>query len=351
MSHFGSARAANRDTSDKVAPVVSSATMAPHEWLMGEQQWTFVELALPYRLGELRLFSRSFSGVASNLHFTRTPPALTLPTPPKESLDEHGFVYYPTYPVQFVPNPITITKSWIAYTPYVFKNHYIDLAQAGTFANYLQTRFSSKSRWTLQRKVRRFAEGDGGSLHCREFSTPSDMSEFQALACNISARTYQERLLGKGFPKGAKFTRRLEESAAIDGVRGYVLFLQGSPIAYMGCFVVDGIMTYNYGGYDPHSHALSPGTVLQYIVLKSVFESPSISIFDFTEGDGAQKAFFATHHQMCAKTYFLKRSYRHLALISIHYGLNCAVEGLGRSLDAIGLRSRVRKLIRSAATH
>lgn len=317
---------------------------------MEQQEWALVELALPYRVGELRLFSRSFSGVASKLHFTRTAPALTLPTPPKETLEKHGFVYYPTYPVQFVPKPITVTRSWIAYTPYVFKNHYIDLAQAGTFASYLRQRFSAKSRWTLQRKVRRFAEGDAGSLHWREFSRSSDMREFQTLACNISAKTYQERLLGKGFPKVSRFTQQLEASAAIGGVRGYVLSHGGSPVAYMCCFIADGIMTYNYGGYDPRVHALSPGTVLQYVVLESAFESASISIFDFTEGDGAQKVFFGTHHQMCAKTYFLKRSYRHLSLISLHYGLNCAVEGLGNALDAIGLRSRVRKLIRSAST-
>jgi CelD/BcsL family acetyltransferase involved in cellulose biosynthesis len=307
--------------------------------------WRETEVALTFRLGEIKVASKSLRGFANRRHFTRTNAFKGLPDPEQESAPEANFYFYPTYPIAFEPARIARSGDWLIYTPYAFDNYYVDLAAIGSFEAYLKL-FSSRSRSTLLRKVRKFEEAGGGALNWRVFSARSEMSEFFALALPLSGTTYQSRLLGSGLPESKEFREHVERVAERGGVRGFLLFLKDKPVAYVVCFVSDGIVTYDYVGYASSESALSPGTVLQFLVLKALFADPSCSIFDFTEGEGAQKKFFGTASQRCAKSYFLRRSLRNAVLIRAHKGLNDFVEAVGRLLDRLGIKAAVRRLVR-----
>ncbi|MDP9225715.1 MAG: GNAT family N-acetyltransferase, partial [Actinomycetota bacterium] len=216
------------------------------------------------------------------------------------------------------------------------------------FDAYLKT-FSSKSRSTLQRKVRKFADADGGRIDWREFTRPEEMEQFVLLASEVSVKTYQERLLHNGLPGTPEFIAEAKDCAASGGAYGYILFLHKKPVAYVFCFCTNGIATYDYVGYDPTVASLSAGTVLQYLLLESLFNEKRVKVFDFTEGEGQHKLFFGTDEQLCAKTYFFQRRLMTVLLVNLHYRLNTAIEGVGRLLDKLGLKARVRKLIRRAA--
>jgi hypothetical protein len=161
--------------------------------------------------------------------------------------------------------------------------------------------------------------------------------------------TYQERLLGNGLPSSAAFRREVTGMSGRSGAYASILFLDRRPVSYVLCLCRDGIVSYDYVGYDPQARELSPGTVLQYCLLESLFQRGDVSIFDFTEGEGEQKAFFASDHRVCAKTYFLRRSAANLALVAAHHQLNRGVEHVGRTLDRLGLKTRLKRLIRNAA--
>src|SRR5262249_8758866 len=134
--------------------------------------------------------------------------------------------------------------------------------------------------------------------------------------------------------------------AASGQMLGYILFLNGDAVAYMFCSCVDGIATYSYVGYDPKVRDLSAGTVLVYFVLESLFDEQRVRIFDFGEGEGAQKKFFATDGQMCAKTYVFRRTPGRVARVHLHHRLNRFVSATGNVLDRWGIKGRVRKLVR-----
>lgn len=308
--------------------------------------WRPVEVPLSFRAGELTLGKRTFRGLACTTHFTRLQPLDALPVPPDGLPGDPAFVFFPTYPVDFVPPRVAFIGRWIAYTPYTFRNHYIDLRAFASFEDYLG-QFSGKSRSTLLRKVRKFAEASGGSVQWRIFASPDEMEEFAALGREVSALTYQERLLQNGLPRDDAFVDTLRRRAAEGGVEGYILYKDGAPAAYLCSFVNGEIMSYNWLGYDPALQALSPGTVLQYQVLESLFARARVAIFDFTEGEGAQKAFFGTQHRTCAKTYMLKRSVGHLGTVMAHRSLNAGVERVGAALDRLGLKQRIRKWMRA----
>jgi hypothetical protein len=89
--------------------------------------------------------------------------------------------------------------------------------------------------------------------------------------------------------------------------------------------------------------------VLHYFVLQSLFEERPIRILDFTEGEGQHKAFFASDHRLCAKTYFLRRNLFNLMLIRVHCGLNHLVERIGTALDRMGLKTKIKRWIRRVA--
>ena len=78
-----------------------------------------------------------------------------------------------------------------------YHRHYI--AMQGGFDAYL-SRFSGKTRSTLRRKRRRFAEADGGALDVRCYRSETEIAKFLTLAGPLARRTYQARLLDAALP-------------------------------------------------------------------------------------------------------------------------------------------------------
>jgi CelD/BcsL family acetyltransferase involved in cellulose biosynthesis len=234
---------------------------------------------------------------------------------------------------------------WLVYTPYTFACHYIDLRAIGSYDAYLK-QFSAKSRSTLLRKVRRFEEASGGPADVRQYASVDDLDDFFAAALPLAATTYQARLIGNALPASVAFIEKAKARAERGEVRAFLLFLAGTPVAYLFCFVQDGVVSYNYVGYQSAHAAASPGTVLQHFVLRSLFADPACALFDFTEGEGAQKAFFGRESRRCAKSYFLRRSPRSLLLVYSHRLHGRLVEFAGRCLDRLGLARRLRAFIR-----
>jgi hypothetical protein len=76
-----------------------------------------------------------------------------------------------------------------------------------SFDDYLGT-FSGKSRSTLKRKLRRFAERSGGSIDVRCYRREDEVEQFYQGARAVSALSYQERLLNAGLPEGPEALAR-----------------------------------------------------------------------------------------------------------------------------------------------
>ena len=59
------------------------------------------------------------------------------------------------------------------------------------------------------------------------------MAEFHHLAREISAKTYQERLLDAGLPADESYLEILQALASRDQVRAFILFHQDVQAAYL----------------------------------------------------------------------------------------------------------------------
>ncbi|MEX2648467.1 MAG: GNAT family N-acetyltransferase [Alphaproteobacteria bacterium] len=243
-----------------------------------------------------------------------------------------------------VPLPaVQFANGFLRYVPQQYNRYVIDLT--GTFETYL-AKFSAKTRSTLKRKVRKFADASGGTIDWRSYRTPADIEAFHASARRLSERTYQERLLDAGLPDSEAFRSEMAALATSGEVRAYMLFLKGEPVGYLYCPVRRGVLIYEYLGYDPRVRDLSPGTVLQVLVLESLFAEGRFRAFDFTEGEGDHKRLFSTTSQYCADVFVLRPTARNLLLVASQLSLDKGSRAAAMVVERLGLKSRLKQWIR-----
>lgn len=305
--------------------------------------WERQTARLKFRLGELPLFAATFRALVYNPRVPATPPGDAHDGLPELPSGVDAAVIC-SCAIQMPLPRLGACGRLLRYVPRQYHRYHIDLA-SGTFDDYLR-RYSSKTRATLIRKVRKLAEANGGSLDWREYRTPDELAEFLPVARVVSAKSYQERLLASGLPATATYTETLSALAASDAVRGYLLFLKGAPIAYVQCSAVGDVLLYMHVGYDPAYARWSPGTVLQYAIVQRLFADQRFRVFDFTEGEGDHKAFFSTGSTLCADIYYFRRSVRNVSLVYLHALLSHASRRAAAGLDKIGLKHAVKQAVR-----
>jgi hypothetical protein len=231
----------------------------------------------------------------------------------------------------------------ICYVPLQGKRFFIDLN--GSFEAYLG-KFRERSRHYMKRNVRRFARACGGSVLWREFRDATDMAEFHSLACEVSRKTYQHRLLRAGFDTSSSFREEMVRDASAGHVRGYILFRQQTPIAYMFCRARGGDLVFEKTGFDSSLAAHSPGFVLLWFALQRLFADGEFRRFDFGEGEYPHKEHMATHSVDVAEIYCFRWNFHNVALVVIHSGVVAAANLLTSTLKTLGIAQRLKKMIR-----
>jgi CelD/BcsL family acetyltransferase involved in cellulose biosynthesis len=307
--------------------------------------WRAVRTSLGFRIATLTLWYWRFDALADTRHFTELLPDQALSSMPAAGPASTRYVF-PSYPVSTPPRPIQRWRGWLIYTPKTFPNYFVDLSAEGRFDGYLN-RFSAKSRSTLKRKVRRFAEAaESGQTDFRVYRSEGEMREFLVLASALCANTYQARLLDAGLPSDQHFRDAAISGAAKGEARGFMLVLNERPVAYVFSTIRRGVATYDYVGHDPAMNHLSPGTVLQFLILEHLFTDRDVRIFDFTEGEGTHKAFFASGKSLCAKSFAFRATLRAQMIVMVHRLVLRVDQALDFMLERTALRQRLRRLIR-----
>jgi len=248
-------------------------------------------------------------------------------------------------PLERASAAIALLDTVIRYIPSQYPHCYIQLS--GTFEEYLQ-KFSSKTRWTLRKKLTRFLEQTQPDAF-REYREPGSIRQFYMFARALSEKTYQQKLLDAGIARDESFAAELDRRAARGAVRGYLLMCEGSALAYMLCWVHRDTLTVDKMGFDPRFARLHPGTVLTYLVLQSLFEHQEFCIFDLGSGYYEYKEFFSTGIVRCADIFYLRRTVGNLVVVLAHAGLNRVSEGLKKILDVLGIKAGVKRLIHRLA--
>jgi CelD/BcsL family acetyltransferase involved in cellulose biosynthesis len=222
-------------------------------------------------------------------------------------------------------------------------NYFIELR--GSFEDYI-SRLSQNTRSTLLRKVKGFRTISDGNIDFRTYRTPSEMTEFHRLARSIAEKTYQEKMFQGALPESAQFRQEMNALASRDQVRGFLLFLQGNPVAYLCIPISDGVADYSYLGYDPGFAKSSPGNVLLFHAIQSLFGEKGLNYFNFEYGGSQTKIVFSTGHFLRADVYCFKHSLKSLTVICGHLGMERFSKSCGRMAEKMGLRRSIRRWLR-----
>ncbi len=247
-------------------------------------------------------------------------------------------------PAERLPALRAQMQDWLVAVRQDYPRHYIAMEHA-SFDDWWQG-FSSKTRSTLSRKARRLAEHFDGGFTVRSYRTAAEVAEFMAIAGELSDRTYQARLMQAGLPTDGADIAQAVAAAAADNVRAFLLFAGGRAIAYLYLPVEHDVLVYAHLGYDPDFAELSPGTVLHVEAMRALFDERRFRAFDFTEGDGAHKAQFGRATVACADVLVLRPTLRNRAMLAMMQGIDGAASRGKAMLDRMGLRVRVKALIR-----
>jgi hypothetical protein len=230
----------------------------------------------------------------------------------------------------------------LRYVERSYERRFIDLS--GDFNLYL-AKFSGRSRSSLKRKVRKFADLSGGTIDWRLYRTADEMMQFHAHARAVSKVSYQERLFDTGIGDDDEFVAAMCALAREDRVRAYVLYLHGVPVSYLYCSAIDGRLEYTHLGFVPEYARHSPGTVLRYLALEQIFAERAFQFFDFSEGDDDHKRLFSTLSVPCANVYYLKCSPRTVVLVLGHRLMSIVSKCADALIDRIGFKTRLRKML------
>jgi len=252
-------------------------------------------------------------------------------------------VYRPSECIEAGEPDWQLADGALRYVESRFRRRFIDLTTG--FDTYL-SKFSSKTRSTFRRKMKKFCEASSGSIEWRAYRSASEMQVFHTEARRISRRTYQEKLFDAGLPEGAEFVTRMLARARSGLVRGFILFLRGEPVAYLYLPISDGRVIYGYLGFDPAYASLSPGTVLQLLALETLFAERVHRIFDFTEGEGEHKRMFATHEHLCGNVFYLRPTSRNRAVVRLHIASRRLSSFVDRQLLRRDLKVRLKHYLR-----
>jgi len=308
--------------------------------------WQFGPVTFRFQLSDWVFFTASLPMQVRAESLLDASTAVKSPQPPTEKLlsGSEGFSIR-NLPVEGEQPTLSTVEGYLSYIPLQYLHCYIDLAW--TFDQYV-SKFSSKTRSTIQRKIRKFKEHCGGDIHWKSYLLPEELSDFFHQARLVSKLTYQERLLDVGLPESEEFKQNAMSLAKNDRLRAYILFDGNRPVSYLYCPEQDGILVYAYLGYDPEYQHLSVGTVLQWLAIEQIFQEGKFRYFDFTEGQSSHKQLFGSHQRLCANVFFVRKTLRNILLIRAHHLTNLFSKWLGNTLEKHGVKAKIKKMLRRA---
>ena len=306
------------------------------------------DIYFPFYFGEKVFFNLKYKGFRCHSDIFRTP-ELASPLPPIEEMKVTGsrFAQTISYPVALKFPRIAFRSGYICYTIRQYRRLYIDTNR--DFELYLE-RFKGKTLSTIRRKVRKVEESNPSGTSVRLFTTPEEIDEFVDIAENISRKTYQFRLLNQGLQVTEEYKKDYRRKAGEKKIIGLILYAEDTPVAYNLCPIYgDGTMIYYYTGFDPDYNQYSPGTVLQYLTIKTACQLDQVKKYDFCTGEGAHKELFTDVFKSCADIYYFPFTPKYLFIAFAKLIYDSILDIVKHMLSLLGITEGLKKMIRSNA--
>lgn len=245
-------------------------------------------------------------------------------------------VYLPTvakdnYAWEFFREEAHSSPEYFVYLPYGSRPwHWLKLE--GDFESYLLAQMGKKGRYNLRRTVRLLREHGGGSLECERVTSADQIADFLPAAAEVSAATWQRRVLGSRIENSAAQAESLRDLAERRLLRAYLLRCGGRPVAFAIGYQFEQVFHYVEVGFDQSFASFSPGTALLYLIVEDLFRHDSPAILNFGIGDAPYKRRFSNREGRDACVILFRRTLRNRLRRFTHRWFLALVEGAKRIL-------------------
>lgn len=159
--------------------------------------------------------------------------------------------------------------------------------------------FSSKTRSTFRRKLKKF-----GETRLERITSVADVARFLDTAHSISLQTWQTRQFGLRIRNNAEEIELLTTLAQLGCLRSYLWFANQEPIAFTLGHQANGCFHYEEVGYAASYAKHSPGQMMLIQMIDDLLRHDRPEWFDFGGGDADYKQLFA-NHESCSGTVWL----------------------------------------------
>ena len=303
----------------------------------------WLEKALYYncRFGEIPVFSKVYQGLQNSPNIFEELESSDIELPHSKDKVCHRI----SVPTEEKLKPkVGFEKGYLKHIIQVYKHYYVE--SIGDFEEYCQ-RYKGKSRNSLNRKIKKVIKSNQTYDFFKVFQSPAEVDEFLSIAKQISQNSYQEKLFGRVLSTEQVFADSVKEKAEEGRFRGYILYAEDKPIAYNLCPIYgDGVLFYDWTGYNPEFSRYSPGTVLQYKIIEDAFNDPKIKFYDLCVGEGRHKEFFMTGYRNCYDVYYFPLSFKNSLVVVGRYVIEKIGKVVSFVLKKLGLIDKIKKLIR-----
>jgi hypothetical protein len=205
----------------------------------------------------------------------------------------------------------------------------------------------AKSRQDLKRSLRRFEGNFAGRFALSTYGSVEEVRRFLNAVRPVSERTYQARQLSLGITPEGHIGTKVLEGARRGYARCYLLTVDGQPVAWRIGFVYAGVYCSHHVGYDPDFEKWHPGVVLHLHTVRDLSENvAAVDTLDMLYGDNDFKRKTSNLARVERNYYMFPRTARGTAVYLALKSCNGLSESLGRTIDRIGLKARLKRWIR-----
>ena len=208
------------------------------------------------------------------------------------------------------------------------------------FEEFLASR-SHKTRKGIRQDERRLEAAFGDRLSVEITRDPSGLERLIEGADRVAGSTYQ-RALGAGFADTVEQRALTEVGLSHGWVRGYLLYLDGDPIAYWLCSLYGDTMLLKTGGYDKAHTGHRVGIYLLMRVIEDACLHPTLRVLDFGPGDASYKQQFSSEGMLERNLVLFAPSFRARRINATRTAILGPARVARSVLDASGLTRRIR---------
>ncbi|MFP6763756.1 MAG: GNAT family N-acetyltransferase [Planctomycetaceae bacterium] len=207
----------------------------------------------------------------------------------------------------------------------------------GSLEDYYK-KFSSRSRNSLRRKVKRF-----GECRLERIDRPDQVAVFLEESSKISLNSWQHDLLGERISTDEIHQEFFTTLAIEGGLRAYQLWKVDRAVSFVIATQYNGVLVFEETAYDRQFTKESPGQVLLIKMLEDLFAHNPPRVFDFGGGDAEYKRMFGNVESVSGNIWILRPGLRSRLIVSCLSGRRTFNRCLRSILAKTGLLEWIRR--------